>query len=76
MEGPLAEIMIPDESFLILLSWIFKVKDTKEFLAFQWKQNPDVSGLILAGSLAAYTYSLPFPSWAGADIKGGGEGGK
>lgn len=68
---------------MISHSWFFfpgssrwNVLETKELLSFQWKQNPDVLGLILAGRLAAYTCSFPSPSFAGADTKGGYEGGK
>lgn len=52
------------------------MQETKEFLAFQRNQNPDVLGLILVGRLALYTCSFLFQSFPGADIEGGDEGGK
>ena len=50
--------------FLFPGSSRWNVQGTKEFLAFQWKQNPYASSLTLVGRLASYAYSLPFPSWA------------
>lgn len=74
----MVEIMVHDQSLLILLSWIFKVTcaGNQRVLGFSMKANTDVLGLILAGRLAAYTWSFPFPSFAGADIKRGDESGK
>lgn len=70
-EGPLVKSVIPEESLLILLSWIFKVKCSGYQRVLLWKQKPDMSGLILADGLAAYTCSLPFSSLVGAGIEGG-----
>lgn len=58
----MVRIMIPEESLLILLSQIFKVKcsGNHRVIGFSSMQKADVSGLISEGRLAAYTFSL-FP---------------